>query len=77
MSWDFETEPEFQAELDWIEKFVRKEVEPLDYVLGLALRRTRSEAQQARASAAGRSASKRSCGHAIWGRSSAGRATGR
>jgi acyl-CoA dehydrogenase len=34
MSWDFETEPEFQAKLDWIEKFVREEVEPLDYVLG-------------------------------------------
>ena len=34
MSWDFETEPEFQKELDWIERFVREEVEPLDYVLG-------------------------------------------
>ena len=34
MSWDFETEPEFQKELDWIDKFVREEVEPLDYVLG-------------------------------------------
>ena len=33
MSWDFETEPEFQAKLDWIEQFVRNEVEPLDYVL--------------------------------------------
>jgi acyl-CoA dehydrogenase len=33
MSWDFETDPEFQKELDWIEKFVREEVEPLDYVL--------------------------------------------
>ncbi len=29
MSWDFETEPEFQKELDWIDKFVREEVEPL------------------------------------------------
>jgi acyl-CoA dehydrogenase len=34
MSWDFETDPEFQKELDWIEHFVREEVEPLDYVLG-------------------------------------------
>jgi acyl-CoA dehydrogenase len=34
MSWDFETEPEFQKELDWIEKFVGEEVEPLDHVLG-------------------------------------------
>jgi acyl-CoA dehydrogenase len=34
MAWDFETEPEFQAELDWIDGFVRDEVEPLDLVLG-------------------------------------------
>ncbi len=33
MAWDFETEPEFQKELDWIDQFVREEVEPLDYVL--------------------------------------------
>ncbi len=33
MSWDFETEPEFQKHLEWIEQFVRAEVEPLDYVL--------------------------------------------
>jgi acyl-CoA dehydrogenase len=33
MSWDFETEPEFQKQLDWIAEFVRAEVEPLDYVL--------------------------------------------
>jgi len=30
MSWDFETEPEFQAKLDWIDAFVREQVEPLD-----------------------------------------------
>ncbi|MFF2846325.1 acyl-CoA dehydrogenase family protein [Streptomyces sp. NPDC058001] len=30
MSWDFETEPEFQAQLDWADAFVREEVEPLD-----------------------------------------------
>ena len=34
MAWDFETEPEFQEQLDWIEEFVRTEVEPLDHVLG-------------------------------------------
>jgi acyl-CoA dehydrogenase len=34
MSWDFETEPEFQKELDWVEGFVREKVEPLDHVLG-------------------------------------------
>jgi len=34
MAWDFETEPEFQRELDWIDVFVREEIEPLDHVLG-------------------------------------------
>ena len=33
MAWDFETEPEFQAELDWIEDFVKREIEPLDFVI--------------------------------------------
>src|SRR3546814_8819697 len=28
--WDFETEPEYQAKLDWADAFVREEVEPLD-----------------------------------------------
>jgi acyl-CoA dehydrogenase len=30
MPWDFETEPEYQAKLDWADAFVREEVEPLD-----------------------------------------------
>ncbi len=30
MAWDFETEPDFQAKLDWADEFVREEVEPLD-----------------------------------------------
>ena len=30
MAWDFETEPEFQEKLDWMDEFVRAEVEPLD-----------------------------------------------
>jgi acyl-CoA dehydrogenase len=34
MAWDFETEPEFQEHLDWIETFVRDEVEPLDHLWG-------------------------------------------
>lgn len=34
MAWDFETEAEFQKKLDWIDEFVRTEVEPLDHVLG-------------------------------------------
>jgi acyl-CoA dehydrogenase len=29
MGWDFETEPAFQAKLDWITTFVREEVDPL------------------------------------------------
>jgi acyl-CoA dehydrogenase len=32
VSWDFETEPEFQARLDWADAFVRDEVEPLDLI---------------------------------------------
>ena len=30
MVWSFETEPEFQEKLDWMDDFVRREVEPLD-----------------------------------------------
>lgn len=30
MAWDFETEPEFQEKLDWMDEFVREKVEPLD-----------------------------------------------
>ena len=32
--WDFSTEPEFQAQLDWMDDFVREEVEPLDELFG-------------------------------------------
>jgi acyl-CoA dehydrogenase len=32
--WDFSTEPEFQAKLDWVAAFVRDEVEPLDLLFG-------------------------------------------
>jgi acyl-CoA dehydrogenase len=34
MAWDFETDPEFQEKLDWVDNFLTEEVEPLDYVLG-------------------------------------------
>ena len=34
MVWEFQTDPEFQKEIDWIDQFVREEVEPLEYVLG-------------------------------------------
>ena len=30
MAWDFETDPEYQEKLDWVDEFVRNEVEPLD-----------------------------------------------
>ena len=32
--WDFETDKEYQKELDWTEEFVKSKVEPLDMVLG-------------------------------------------
>jgi acyl-CoA dehydrogenase len=32
--WDFETEPEFQAKLDWMDRFVTDEVEPVDALWG-------------------------------------------
>ncbi len=34
MPWDFSTEPDFQAKLDWTDAFVREEVEPLDLLWG-------------------------------------------
>jgi hypothetical protein len=30
--WDFETDPEYQAKLDWVEEFMVDELEPLDLV---------------------------------------------
>jgi len=33
MAWDFETDPEFQRELDWVQEFVRDEIDPLDHVV--------------------------------------------
>ena len=32
MAWDFETEPELQAKLDWMEEFISEKVEPLGYL---------------------------------------------
>ncbi|MDE3087574.1 MAG: acyl-CoA dehydrogenase family protein [Acidobacteriota bacterium] len=34
MAWDFSTEPEFQEQLDWMDEFVRTEIEPLDLLWG-------------------------------------------
>jgi acyl-CoA dehydrogenase len=33
MGWEFETDEAFQEELDWVEEFVREEIEPLDFVV--------------------------------------------
>jgi acyl-CoA dehydrogenase len=33
MAWDFETDPSFQHELDWISDFVRSEIQPLDHLI--------------------------------------------
>src|SRR5437763_4652736 len=32
MAWDFETAPEYQEKLEWAERFVREEIEPLDHL---------------------------------------------
>ena len=33
MAWDFETDPEYQEELDWVADFVRDEIEPLGFLI--------------------------------------------
>ncbi|ABW13874.1 acyl-CoA dehydrogenase domain protein [Parafrankia sp. EAN1pec] len=33
MSWDFETDPEFAQQLEWIDQFVRDEIEPVDLLV--------------------------------------------
>ncbi|HSR22449.1 MAG TPA: acyl-CoA dehydrogenase family protein [Candidatus Eisenbacteria bacterium] len=38
MAWDFSTEPEFQEQLDWVERFCREEIEPLELVFPGAAR---------------------------------------
>jgi acyl-CoA dehydrogenase len=30
MAWDFETEPEFAAQLDWMREFMREEIFPIE-----------------------------------------------
>lgn len=44
--WSFETDPEYQAKLDWADAFVREEVEPLDLVLGDPYDKTEERARQ-------------------------------
>src|SRR3982751_1864796 len=38
MAWDFSTDPEFGAKLDWVERFCQEKVGPLDYVFPHAVR---------------------------------------
>ena len=45
MAWDFETEPEFQTKLDWIDEFLENEVEPLAH-LGVGYAGVKSKAYQ-------------------------------
>ena len=33
MTWHFETDADFQEQLDWIDEFVREEIEPLDFII--------------------------------------------
>ena len=33
MTWHFETDSDFQKQLDWIDDFVREEIEPLDFII--------------------------------------------
>jgi acyl-CoA dehydrogenase len=33
MTWGFETDPQFQAELDWVDEFVRTEIDPVDMLV--------------------------------------------
>ncbi len=34
MAWDFSTDPEFQEQLDWMDRFVSEEIEPIDLLWG-------------------------------------------
>ncbi|MCY7300351.1 MAG: acyl-CoA dehydrogenase family protein, partial [Ilumatobacteraceae bacterium] len=34
MTWDFKTDADYQAKLDWVDAFLTEKVEPLDFVLG-------------------------------------------
>ena len=40
MGWDFQTDPEFQEKLDWVEQLCKEKIEPLDYVFPYAIRST-------------------------------------
>ena len=37
MAWDFRTDSEYQEKLDWADRFVREEVEPLDLAFPMGM----------------------------------------
>ncbi len=39
---DFDVEPEFQKQVDWVEKFAKEEIEPLDSFLSIGRSKTGS-----------------------------------
>ena len=45
MAWDFETDPEFQKKLDWIDEFIDNEIEPLTQ-LGVGIGGVKSKTYQ-------------------------------
>ncbi|HEY1836546.1 MAG TPA: acyl-CoA dehydrogenase family protein, partial [Rhizomicrobium sp.] len=45
MAWDFETDPDFQKKLDWIDEFIDTEVEPLTQ-LGVGIGGVKSKTYQ-------------------------------
>src|ERR1700744_1409087 len=45
MAWDFETDPEYQKKLDWVQTFVETEVEPLTHI-GVGLGGVKSKTYQ-------------------------------
>ena len=73
--WDFETEPEFQEKLDWIDAFVREEVEPLDLVLGNPYDKSDQRVMRGSSGRCSSRCATRACGRATSAPSSAGRAT--
>ena len=71
MAWDFETDPEFQKKLDWIEDFMREEVEPLSH---LGMPPTVRWAARSSSSLCNRRSGTRACGPVTWALSWAARA---
>jgi acyl-CoA dehydrogenase len=75
MAWEFSTEPEFQARLDWMREFVREEIWPLETLAGEL---TQEELDRLYAPRRSRRRSRRAaCGRRTCRRISAARASGR